>query len=61
MPGHADNPNSMPLDAYIAEVMALIEADPDAKEIHVERVKFLSEAERRGDYDQVFAMLNASH
>lgn len=61
MPGHADNPNSMPLDAYIAEVMSLIEADPAAKEIHVERVKFLSEAERRGDYDQVFAMLNASH
>ena len=61
MPGHADNPNSMPLDAYISEVMALIEADPDAKEIHVERVKFLSEAERRGDYDQVFAMLNARH
>ncbi|MHA3840288.1 SDR family oxidoreductase [Sphingomonas aestuarii] len=61
MPGHAENPNSMPLDAYIAEVMSLIEADPDAKEIHVERVKFLSEADRRGDYDQVFAMLNASH
>lgn len=61
MPGHADNPNSMPLDAYIAEVMALIEADPDAKEIHVERVKFLSEAERRGDYDRVFAILNARH
>jgi len=61
MPGHADNPNSMPLDAFIDEVMALIEANPDAPEIHVERVKLLSEAERRGDYGQVFGLLNGSH
>ncbi|GAA0727175.1 SDR family oxidoreductase [Sphingomonas japonica] len=61
MPGHADNPNSMPLDAYIDEVMALLEADPERHEVCVERVRFLREAERRGDYDQVFAALNSRH
>ncbi|PAX08014.1 SDR family oxidoreductase [Sphingomonas lenta] len=61
MPGQADNPNSMPLQAYIDEVMSLIEANPDAHEICVERVGFLRQAERRGDYDQVFATLNGRH
>ena len=60
MPGHADDPNSMPLDAYIAEVMALLAAHPGAPEVCVERVRFLREAERRGDYDQVFARLNGT-
>lgn len=58
MPGHAENPNSMPLDAYIAEVMALIEANPHAHEVCVERVGFLRNAERTGKYDAVFGMLN---
>lgn len=61
MPGHDSNPNSMPLDAYIAEVMALIEADPDAHEINVERVGMLRNAERSGTYDKVYAMLNTAH
>ena len=61
MPGHAQNPNSMPLQAYIDEVMALLEANPHAHEICVERVGFLREAERSGKYDQVFAMLNQRH
>jgi uncharacterized oxidoreductase len=60
MPGHADDPNSMPLDAYIDEVMALLAAHPGAPEVCVERVKFLREAERRGDHDPVFARLNGS-
>jgi uncharacterized oxidoreductase len=59
MPGHQDDPNAQPLDEFIAEVMALIEADPDAREIQVERVKFLRYAEVRGEYDQVVATLNA--
>lgn len=61
MPGNAENPNSMPLQAYIDEVMSLMEANPNAHEICVERVGFLRQAERRGDYDQVFATLNARH
>ncbi|PRY54756.1 SDR family oxidoreductase [Glycomyces artemisiae] len=60
MPGHAENPNALPLDDYIAEVMGLIASQPDAKEIQVERVKFLRYGEARGDYDQVVAALNAN-
>jgi uncharacterized oxidoreductase len=61
MPGHADNPNSMPLDAYIAETVALLETHPQGPENTVERVKFLRNAEREGRYDQTFAMLNGAH
>ncbi|SMC82643.1 SDR family oxidoreductase [Lentzea albidocapillata] len=59
MPGHADNEHAMPLDEYVAEVMSIIETRPDAREIQVERVKFLRYGEARGDYDQVVATLNA--
>lgn len=58
MPGHEDNEWAMPLDEFIDEVMALIEARPDDTEIQVERVKFLRYGEARGDYDQVVAALN---
>jgi short-subunit dehydrogenase involved in D-alanine esterification of teichoic acids len=40
--------------------MALLEAEPDAEEILVERVKFLRYGEARGDYDHVVEALNAS-
>ncbi|MGI5499645.1 SDR family oxidoreductase [Lentzea sp. CA-135723] len=58
MPGHAENEHAMPLDEYVAEVMTIIENQPDAHEIQVERVKFLRYGEARGDYDQVVAALN---
>ncbi|WP_242153394.1 SDR family oxidoreductase [Sphingomonas sp. BAUL-RG-20F-R05-02] len=61
MPGHAENPNSMPLEAYIAETMALLEAHPQGPENTVERVKFLRNAEREGRYDQTFATINQQH
>lgn len=58
MPGHAENPNSMPLADYIAEVVGLLERkDTPRDEILVERVKSLRFAEARG-YEAVFAMLN---
>jgi uncharacterized oxidoreductase len=60
MPGQEENEVAMPLDEFTAEVMALLEAQPDAKEIQVERVKFLRYGEARGDYDQVVAVLNNS-
>ncbi|KOV86702.1 SDR family oxidoreductase [Nocardia sp. NRRL S-836] len=60
LPGQADNDHAMPLADYVAEVMSIIEARPDAPEIQVERVKFLRYAEARGDYDQVVATLNAT-
>jgi short-subunit dehydrogenase involved in D-alanine esterification of teichoic acids len=50
----------MPLDEFVAEALALFETEPDAKEIQVDRVKFLRYGEARGDYDQVVATLNAS-
>ncbi|QRP48276.1 SDR family oxidoreductase [Amycolatopsis sp. FDAARGOS 1241] len=59
MPGQADNDHAQPLDEYITEVMHLLETQPDAREIQVERVKFLRYGEARGDYDQVVAALNA--
>jgi short-subunit dehydrogenase involved in D-alanine esterification of teichoic acids len=40
--------------------MELLETEPDANEIQVERVKFLRYGEARGDYDQVVATLNAA-
>lgn len=58
MPGHDEDPNAMPLDEYADETMALLESQPDAHEIQVERVKFLRYGEVRGDYDQVVAALN---
>ncbi|MCO6007334.1 SDR family NAD(P)-dependent oxidoreductase [Actinoallomurus purpureus] len=60
LPGQEESEFAMPLDEFVAEVVALLEAQPDAKEIQVERVKFLRYAEARGDYDQVVATLNAS-
>ena len=56
MPGHAENPNSMPLADFTAESLALFEAGHD--EVLVERVKFLSGAEGRGDYAKVYSVLN---
>ena len=60
LPGQDGNEFAMPLDEFVAEVVALLAAQPDAKEIQVERVKFLRHGEARGDYDQVVATLNAS-
>ena len=61
MPGHADDARMMPLADFIAETMSLIRQQPTPAEIQVERVKFLSEATKRGEFDQVFAALNGGH
>ncbi|MFF0695070.1 SDR family oxidoreductase [Streptomyces tendae] len=60
LPGQEDNELAMPLDEFIAEVVDLIEARPDAEEIQVERVKHLRYGEARGDYDEVVRTLNHS-
>lgn len=60
MPGHAENPNSMPLAEFTAESLALFEAG-GTDEILVERVKFLSGAGARGEYGKVFEALNGAH
>ncbi|MFI5855334.1 SDR family oxidoreductase [Streptomyces parvulus] len=58
LPGQEDNEHAMPLDEFVTEAVGLIESRPDAREIQVERVKFLRYGEARGDYDQVVAALN---
>ncbi|MFE7432182.1 SDR family oxidoreductase [Streptomyces tendae] len=60
LPGQEDNELAMPLDEFIAEVVDLIEARPDAEEIQVERVKYLRYGEARGDYAEVVRTLNQS-
>ncbi|EGG47288.1 SDR family oxidoreductase [Streptomyces griseoaurantiacus] len=60
LPGQETNELAMPLEAYVTETVALLEAEPEAKEILVERVKFLRHGESRGDYDQVVQALNSS-
>jgi uncharacterized oxidoreductase len=60
VPGQESNEVAMPLDEFIAEAVGLLETQPDAREIQVERVKFLRYGEARGDYDQVVRTLNAS-
>jgi uncharacterized oxidoreductase len=60
LPGQENNEQAMPLDEFISEAVGLLESQPDAREIQVERVKFLRYGEARGDYDQVVATLNSS-
>jgi uncharacterized oxidoreductase len=58
MPTSKSNPRSMPLDAFIAESMALLKANPSAAEILVEQVKPLRNAEASGQYEMVFNFVN---
>lgn len=60
MPGQQESDFAMPLKDFVDEVITLLETQPDANEIQVERVKFLRYGEARGDYDHVVATLNAS-
>ncbi|HEY2080130.1 MAG TPA: SDR family NAD(P)-dependent oxidoreductase [Streptosporangiaceae bacterium] len=60
LPGQEASQFAMPLDEFVTEVLALLQARPGASEIQVERVKFLRYGEARGDYDRVVETLNAS-
>lgn len=60
LPGQRDSAFAMPLDAFVAEVMEILESQPAATEIQVERVKFLRYGEARGDYEQVVTVLNSA-
>jgi uncharacterized oxidoreductase len=55
----ASDPNAMPLNEFIAEVMTILEADPDTTEVIVERCKALRNAEATGNYKKMFDMLNS--
>ncbi|HEY6786875.1 MAG TPA: SDR family NAD(P)-dependent oxidoreductase [Trebonia sp.] len=58
LPGQENSVWATPLEDFTAEVMSLLESQPDATEIQVERVKFLRYGEARGDYETVVATLN---
>ncbi len=60
LPGQENSDFAMPLEDYVAEVITLLQQEPDAHEILVDRVKFLRHAEARGEYHQVVATLNAA-
>jgi uncharacterized oxidoreductase len=57
-PSQATDPNAMPLADYISETMDLLEANPDAEEILVQRVFFQRWAERENRYEAAFARVN---
>jgi short-subunit dehydrogenase involved in D-alanine esterification of teichoic acids len=58
VPGHENDPHAVPLDTFVAEVMQLLESQPEATEINVEAVKPLRFAEVNGQYTQMVAALN---
>ncbi|MCZ4519366.1 SDR family NAD(P)-dependent oxidoreductase [Rhodococcus ruber] len=59
--GQQDSPIAMPLEEFLDEVMALLESEPDAEQILVERVKWQRTAEAEGRYQEVLAALSARY
>lgn len=55
---HGFDPAAMPLGDYIAETMTLLQTQPDADEIVVERAKGFRFAERNGTFDEIHAAMN---
>ena len=51
-----NNDRAMPLEEFVTEAMGLLESQPDARQILVERVERQRYAEANGTYDQVLAM-----
>jgi uncharacterized oxidoreductase len=58
-PGQASREGYMPLEDYVDEVIALLQADPSAPEILVARVRNQRFAEREGRTDEVLVRLAA--
>ena len=52
------DPRGMPLDEYIVETMTLLQTQPQADEIIVERVKGFRFAERDGTFDKIYPAFN---
>ena len=52
------DPRGMPLDEFITETMTLLQTQPDADEIVVERAKRFRFAERDGAYDEIYPAFN---
>lgn len=60
-PEQAVDPLAMPLADFIAEVMTILETQPDAEEVIVERCKPLRFAEQNDNLAAVFGMVNSQH
>lgn len=58
-PGQENRPGYQPLDEFADEVMTLFGQQPTPREILVERVKFLRDAEAEGRFDATLTQLNA--
>lgn len=54
----ASDSRAMPLAEYLQETFHILKTQPDVEEVHVERVKFLTQAAERGEYGKVFETLN---
>jgi uncharacterized oxidoreductase len=52
------DPNAMPLNEFIAEVMSILKASPDSNEICVKRAKSLRDAQSSGNYNAIFKGFN---
>jgi uncharacterized oxidoreductase len=52
------DPRAMPLDEYVTETMTVLQTQPQADEIVVERVKRFRFAERDGVYDNIYPAFN---
>lgn len=60
-PDQAVDPLAMPLADFIAEVMTILETQPDAEEVIVERCKPLRFAAENGNLAAVFGIVNSQH
>ncbi|MEV0638209.1 SDR family NAD(P)-dependent oxidoreductase, partial [Streptomyces sp. NPDC050619] len=58
--GQQDSDQAMPLDDFLTEILDLLREKPDAKEIVVERARFIRDAVATGSYDDVLAMISSS-
>jgi len=56
--GQQDDDQAMPLDDFLTETLELLAENPEAKELVVERARYLRNAEASGSYDDVLAMLS---
>lgn len=56
--GQEDDENAMPLDDFLTETLTLLREKPDARELVVERARFVRDAEANGTYDNVLALLS---
>ncbi|MER5197446.1 SDR family oxidoreductase [Streptomyces sp. NPDC002755] len=56
--GQQDDESSMPLDDFLTETLDLLRERPDAKELVVERARFVRDAEANGSYGDVLALLS---